>query len=184
MDMFEKDYTIHGIHATYIKYLVNEAKVFERYIDVYMTAAAMGCLYDKRSIENSSTDRARIYADAFSTERDKFMELFRTVILSDASKPWSSEERTNICFRYRDEKIENAVPSITDEEVAIMKEALDLFHSYMLGGVELLFDSFNSPTINIDDAIDYAYKTVFDQHSLIESRQGSIDVGQLLRPEY
>ena len=94
MDMFEKDYTIHGIHATYIKYLVNEAKVFERYIDVYMTAAAMGCLYDKRSTENSSTDRARIYADAFSTERDKCMELFRTVILSDASKPWSSEERT------------------------------------------------------------------------------------------
>ncbi len=182
--MFEKDCTINGIHATYIKYLVNEAKVFERYIDVYMTAVAIGCLYDKRSKENTSTDRARIYADAFSTERDKCIELFRTVILADSSKPWSSEERTNICFRYRDEKIENAVPSITDEEVAIMKEAMELFHAYMLGGVELLYESFYSPTINIDDAIDYAYKTVFDQHSLIESRQGTLDVGQLLRPEY
>ena len=182
--MFEKDCTINGIHATYIKYLVNTAKVFDRYIDVYMTAAAVGCLYGKRSEENSSSDRARIYADAFSTEREKCMELFRTVILADASKPWNAEERTNICFRYRDEKVENAVPSITDEEVTIMKEALDLFHSYVLGGIEMLYDSFNSPTINMDEAIDYAYKTVFDQHSLIESGQGDIDEGQLLRPEY
>ena len=182
--MFEKDYTIHGIHATYIKYLVNEAKAFERYIVVYMTAAALGCLHDKRSNENASTDRARIYADAFSTERDKCMELFRTIILADSSKPWSAEERTNICFRYRDEKDDKAIPSITDDEIATMKEAIDLFHSYMLGGVELLYDSFYSPTINSDDAIDYAYKTVFDQHSLIESRQGDLDVGQLLRPEY
>lgn len=182
--MFEKDYTIYGKHATYIKYLVNEAKVFERYIDVYMTAAAMGCLYDKRGSESSSTDRARIYADAFSTEREKCMELFRTVILADISKPWSEEERTNICFRYRDEKIQNAVPTITEEEISVMKEAMDLFNSYMLGGVELLYDSFYNPTMNDDDAIDYAYKTVFDQHSLIESKQGDLDVGQLLRPEY
>lgn len=182
--MFESDYSIHGIHATYIKYLVNEAKAFERYIDVYMAAAAIGCLYDKRSSENSSTDRARIYADAFSTEREKCLELFRTIILADASKQWSAEERTNICFRYRDEKAENAVPSTTDDEVAIMKEAMELFNSYVLGGVELLYESFYSATINIDDAIDYAYKTVFDQHSLIESRNGDLDVGQLLRPEY
>ena len=182
--MFEKDYTIRGIHATYIKYLVNTAKVFERYIDVYMTAAAVGCLNDKRSVETDSTDRARIYADAFSTERDKCTELFRTVILADGSRSWNAEERINICFRYRDEKVENAIPSVTDEEVSIMKEALDLFHSYMLGGVELLYEMFFSPTINMDDAIDYAYKTVFDQNSLIESRQGNFDEEQLFRPEY
>ena len=182
--MFESDYTIHGIHATYIKYLVNEAKAFKRYIDVYMVAAAIGCLYNKKSMENSSTDRARIYADAFSTEREKCMELFRTVILADTSKSWSPEERTNICFRYRDEKVENAIPSVTDEEIDIMKEAMNLFGSYVLGGIELLYESFYSATINEDDSIDYAYKTVFDQHSLIESRRGDLDIGQLLRPEY
>lgn len=182
--MFENDYAIHGIHATYIKYLVNDAKVFKRYIDVYMSAAAIGCLYDKRSTENSSTDRARIYADAFNTEREKCIELFRTIILADASKPWSVEERINICFKYRDENLNNAVPIITDEEIVIMKEAMDLFNSYVLGGIELLYDTFYSATINLDDAIDYAYKTVFDQHSLIESRYGNLDVGQLLRPEY
>ena len=182
--MFERDYTICGRHATYIKYLVNDAKVFERYIDVYMTAAAIGCLYDKIGSEMPSNDRARIYADAFSTEREKCMELFRTVILADRSKTWNHEERINICFRYRDEKMENTVPSITDEELSIMKEAMELFNSYVLGGIELLYDSFYSPTINEDDAIDFAYKMVFDQYSLIESQQGDLDVGQLFRPEY
>ena len=43
--MFEGDYTINGKHATYIKYLVNDVKAFDRYIDVYMTGAALGAGY-------------------------------------------------------------------------------------------------------------------------------------------
>ncbi len=182
--MFEHDYTITGIHASYLKYLVNDAKVFERYIDVYMTAAAIGCLYQKRDTLEKSADRARIYADAFITERDKCVELFRTIVLADTSKPWSVEERTNICFKYRDELDEKVLPKITQEEVDVMKEAMDLFNSYVLGGIRFLYDSFYSASINEDDAVDYAYKTVFDQYTLIESRNGEIDDAQLLRPEY
>lgn len=100
--MFEGDYTIYGKHATYIKYLVNDAKAFKRYIDVYMAGAALGALYERRAEQSDSTDRARIYSDAFNTEHVKCNELFRTVILADTTKSWSPEERANICFRYRD----------------------------------------------------------------------------------
>ena len=99
--MFEGDYTIYGKHATYMKYL-KEAKVFNRYIDVYMAGAVLGALYEKRAKQTDSSDRARIYADAFDTEHVRCNEIFKTVILSDTSKPWSAEERANICFRYRD----------------------------------------------------------------------------------
>ena len=50
--MFENDYTINGKHATYLKFLAKKnarddqspdnptaARLFERYIDVYMNAA-------------------------------------------------------------------------------------------------------------------------------------------------
>ena len=67
--MFEGDYTIYGKHATYIKYLVNDAKAFKRYIDVYMAGAALGALYERRAEQSDSTDRARIYSDAFNTDR-------------------------------------------------------------------------------------------------------------------
>lgn len=182
--MFEGDYAIYGKHATYIKYLVNDVKAFKRYIDVYMAAAALGVLYERRAEQSDSTDRARIYSDAFNTEHVTCNELFKTVILSDATKSWSPEERANICFRYRDRMDENAVPPVSQEEVDIMKEALALFNSYVLGGIEILYDSFSSSaTIGIDETVDYAYKTIFDQHSLIESRDGRDD-DQLLRPEY
>lgn len=89
--MFESDYTIYGKHATYIKYLVNEAKAFKRYIDVYMAGAAIGALYERQAEQTDSTDRARIYSDAFNTEHVKCNELFRTVVLADTTKPWSVE---------------------------------------------------------------------------------------------
>ena len=53
--MFEGDYTIYGKHATYIKYLVNDAKAFKRYIDVYMAGAALGALYERRAEQSDST---------------------------------------------------------------------------------------------------------------------------------
>lgn len=178
-------YTIYGKHATYIKYLVNDAKAFKRYIDVYMAGAALGALYERRAEQSDSTDRARIYSDAFNTEHVKCNELFRTVILADTTKSWSPEERANICFRYRDKMDENAVPPVTQEEVDIMREALALFNAYVLGGIEILYDSFSSSaTISMDETVDYAYKTIFDQHSLIESRSDGDDDDQLLRPEY
>lgn len=183
--MFDSDYEIYGNHATQLKYLVNDVKAFDRYIDVYLAAAAVGVLYDRRSQRTSSTDRARIYADAFNTDRLKCNELFRTVILSEESKDWSTEDRLNICFRYRDKMDEKAIPPTTTEEVQMMHEAMDLFNSYVLGGIEILYDSFSTSTsIGQDEAVDYAYKTIFDQHSLIESQSDKMDDKELFEPEY
>lgn len=56
--MFENDYTINGKHATYLKFLAAKnsgakdadetsptaARIFERYIDVYMNAAIGGAI--------------------------------------------------------------------------------------------------------------------------------------------
>lgn len=182
--MFESDYTIYGKHATYIKYLVNDAKAFKRYIDVYMAGAALGLLYERKGEQSDSADRARIYADAFNTEHVKCNELFRLVVLSDTSEAWTPEERVNICFRYRDKLDPDAVLATSEEEVATMQNATSLFNAYVLGGIEILYDSFStSSTIDTDETVDYAYKCIFDQHSRIESENPDDDE-QLLRPEY
>lgn len=62
--MFENDYTINGKHATYLKFLAKKnsrddqspdnptaARLFERYIDVYMNAAVLGCFTAERRSE-------------------------------------------------------------------------------------------------------------------------------------
>lgn len=183
--MFESDYEINGTHATQLKYLVNDAKAFDRYIDVYMAAAAVGCLYGRKSQKTSSTDRARIYADAFNTERIKCNELFKTVILSDKSYNWTQEDKLNICFRFRDKLDEKAIPPVSQDEVETMQEALELFNSYVYGGIEILYDNFSTTaSIGQDEAVDYAYKTIFDQRSLIDIEANKQDDSQLFTPEY
>ena len=42
--LFENDLTITGKHATHLKFLVNDARLFDDYIDVYMNAAVFGYL--------------------------------------------------------------------------------------------------------------------------------------------
>ena len=67
--MFENDYTINGKHATYLKFLAKKnarddqgpdnpaaARLFERYIDVYMNAAVFGLLYNRTAKRDTSSD--------------------------------------------------------------------------------------------------------------------------------
>ena len=75
--MFERDYMVTGKHATYLKFLavknsqqedddetesVNSARLFERYIDVYMNAVVWGLLYSRiAERDTTSKSKARIY---------------------------------------------------------------------------------------------------------------------------
>lgn len=182
--MFDHDYEISGIHATYLKSLF-ELKLFERYIDVYMTAAVVGALNKRKKtiVDNTSKDRARIYADAFCTEHVKCEQIFRTIVLSDKSMNWSQDDKINICFRYRDIKDDNAVIPITDEEIKKMQEALSLFNDYVYGGLELLFETFGDKSDPID-LINTIYKTIYDHKTFIESMEDVDGRENLFQPEY
>ena len=72
--MFENDYTINGKHATYLKFLAKKnarddqspdnptaARLFERYIDVYMNAAVFGLLYNRTAKRDNSSTTAPEY---------------------------------------------------------------------------------------------------------------------------
>ena len=136
--MFENDYTITGKHATYLKYMAaknakddenaatSSAKLFERYIDVYMNAAIWGLLYSRTAPkDNSSDDRARIYADAFANERDNCVFLYRMVMLLDKSLDIESEERINRAFRY----------DTQPEKAEAFRQNMDLFYGYVRGAL-------------------------------------------------
>lgn len=146
--MFENDYTINGKHATYIKFLVNDTKLFDRYIDVYMNGAIFGLLYNRHgSKDNSSQDRARIYADAFATCREECIFLYRLTMLLDEDTIISTEQRIDRTFR--DDADENKVEKLTKN--------LELFHSYILGGIEILYEKYSEGCATQDDYISRAY---------------------------
>jgi len=154
--MFESDYTINGIHATYLKYLY-EAKIFKRYIDVYMNAAIIGFLYGRLGKkDNSSQDRARIYADAFATERLKCDFIYRLIMLldeGDESTELSVSQRLDRAFRYdslsKDDSSQNS-----------HSQNMDRFNSYVLGGIEVLYEKFTSGITSRDDYINRIFDVV------------------------
>lgn len=153
--MFENDVTITGKHATFLKYLVKDAGLFERYIDVYMNAAVWGVLHERRAKPDSSDDRARIYADAFANERDNCVFLYRMVMLLDKSVDIPAVERVDRAFRYDTQ--ENR-----QEE---FRQNMNLFHDYVRGGVEVMYEQLTDGCTTQEDYLVRAYEvmTTFKQ---------------------
>lgn len=160
--MFENDYAIYGKHATYLKFLTKKnpreddidnpkaARIFERYIDVYMNAAIFGLLYNRTAERDDGNDRARIYADAFATERDNCVFLYRLVLLLDSKTELSAEERVNRAFRYDSQQ----------DKAEEYKKCLELFHSYVRGGIEVLYEQFTDGCATTDDYLSRIYEVM------------------------
>lgn len=145
--LFENDVTITGKHATHLKFLVNEAKLYNDYIDVYMNAAVFGYMYSrKEERDNDSSDRARIYADAFSNHRTECVFLYRMITLLDEGNI-PTEERLDRAFRY------DANPDKEED----LQQCIDTFNAYVRGGIEYMYTLFTSGCTSRDDYIRAAY---------------------------
>ena len=161
--IFETDYTINGTHATELKFLAkknsrddtepdnpNSAKIFERYIDVYMNAAVFGIYYRRKAKTETSNDRARIYADAFIRERDNCIFLYRLAMLLDDSEIITSTERIDRAFRY------DSLPEKADE----VKKNLELFHDYVRGGIDIMYEKFTENCYNREDYLEKTFSVM------------------------
>jgi len=155
--MFENDYTLVGKHATYVKYLASEVKIngstlFERYIDVYMNAAVFGLLYNRTAQRDSSNDRARIYADAFATCRNDCTFLYRLVMLLEQTTSVSPDERIDRAFRH----------DADDKAKDKLEANMSLFHSYILGGIEVLYEKYTDGCTTQEDYMERIYSLMRD----------------------
>lgn len=182
--MFENDYTITGKHATYLKYMAaknakddenaatSSARLFERYIDVYMNAAIWGLLYSRTAPkDNSSDDRARIYADAFANERDNCVFLYRMVMLLDKSVDIESEERINRAFRY----------DTQPEKAEAFRQNMDVFHDYVRGGIELMYEQFTDGCSTREDYLNKVFEVMTTFKKEIEGFSYEDELAQLIR---
>lgn len=182
--MFENDYTINGKHATYLKYLAvknakdddsdsaSSARLFERYIDVYMNAAVWGLLYSRTADkDNTSEDRARIYADAFANERENCIFLYRMVMLLDKTAELSPEERVDRAFRY------DTLPEKADD----FKQNMELFNAYVRGGIELMYEQFTDGCTTRDDYLSKVYEIMSTFKREIEGISYEEELSKLIK---
>ncbi|KJR47500.1 hypothetical protein UF75_2078 [Desulfosporosinus sp. I2] len=146
--MFDKDYNLKGKHATYTKFLKDTAKVFDRYMDVYMIGAVLGFLNGKQEPEdNSNKDDAEIPLSVFYKEKMKCEFIYRMIMLLDETSNLTLEQRTDRAFR-----------EDTNEQAMIKN--MDLFNSYVRGGIEYLYEKFSEDCVTEDDYLNKVYEFV------------------------
>lgn len=157
--MFEGDYTMYGKHARYTIELVKNYKIFERYIDVYMLGAIIG-YSNGLSVEkdNDNTYRARIYADAFSNENANCTFIYRLIMLLDDASLNDIDKRIERAFRDDSEK----------ENEKKMEENMNIFNSYVRGGIEILYENIINNKTSLEEFVDNIYKFVKISNDVIK----------------
>lgn len=145
--MFDRDFDLKGKHAQITKHLVNTGGVFRRYIDVYMVGAIVGFIHNRKAERDISiAEDATIFAAAFNTERMRLEFFYQLIMLLDESTGLGENQRIDRAFR------------VTDANPESLKENMDLFHSYVYGGIEVLFEKMAKGCTTIDDYIDQIYE--------------------------
>lgn len=183
--MFENDYTLTGKHAKYMKFLASKiqdgeqelvpqstARIFDRYIDVYMNAVVWGLLYRRRAEKDTeSKDRARVYADAFANERQNCELLYRMVMLLDDTTDVTTEQRIDRAFRY---------PSDPEKEKEV-QDCMELFNSYARGGIELMFEKFTDGCTTREDYLNKTFEVLKTFKKEIEGISYEEEIRKLIK---
>lgn len=145
--MFEKNYRLLGKHATYAKFLKDDAKIFDTIIGAYINGAIFGLLYNRTApIDRESSDDANIMSEQFNTHNDKCRFVYRLVMLLDEKSSLTPQRRIDRAFR-------DDAETEKENYEEIMKENMEVFHSYVRGGIEQLYEDFVTGCTSSDDYI-------------------------------
>ena len=131
--MFSKEYTFKGSHAERVKALTakfgkGDLQLFKRNLDVYMIAPLVGFCYQRRANPDGTpnAETTKIFPEQLINEKDALWFVYRLIMLLDKKHEESFEERVNKAFRNY-----GRAEAEADEL---------LFDSYVLGGVDLLYE--------------------------------------------
>ena len=151
--MFSCYIFVSGKYASWLKFLSEKtekndksekvAGVFKRDIDVYLTAAVIGLNFGLRREADNNSDKAKIHVDTVLKEQNNLMFIFRIAMLVDNSTGLNADEKINRAFKSPD-----------------TPENIELFNSYVRGGIEWLYEQFTEGTTTKDDYLAKVYEIV------------------------
>ena len=137
-----------------------------------MNAAVFGLLYNRTAKrDTSSDDRARVYADAFANERENCIFLYRMVMLLDKTTELTPEVRIDRAFRY------DTQPEKAEE----FKQNMELFHDYVRGGSEVMYEQFIDGCQTQDDYLSKTYEVMTTFKQELEGISYADELKQLIR---
>ena len=177
--MFDKEYDILGKHALYVKQLasdkdsdikINNQTLFNRYLDVYLNGAIFGLLYNRTAERETSKEQANIPASAFNTSRNDCVFIYRLVMLLEQSTNATPDERIDRAFRH----------DADDKNKIELEKNMALFHSHVLGGIEILYEKYTDGCTTGDDYIERIFNLMNDFRDEIQGISYEEKLSQLI----
>jgi hypothetical protein len=131
--LFQKEYSFRGTHAQRVqaltaKFGTKNSQFFNRNLDVYMIAPLVGFCYQRRANPDLTPngETTKIFPEQLIKESQTLWFIYRLILLLDKKYEKDFETRVNKAFR------DYGKPEAEADEL--------LFDSYVLGGVDLLFE--------------------------------------------
>lgn len=150
--MFDKQYRFTGSHAERVNALTAvfdeaaKAKLFERNVDVYINAPIVGFLHKRKATKNSNGAIAdqNVFPEQMRDNAELLKYIFRLILILDAEHEPNEEKRMDKAFKH-----------FGDDEVD-----LALFDSYVLGGVDVLYEKLIEGVTNPAEYVNRMYDFV------------------------
>lgn len=157
MPIFDKTIVLTGKHAYYAE-MLKEKGFFNRILDVYINAPLVGLTYNRKSEKDTSPEYKdidkKIFMEQISKEISVLEFVYRLTLLLDKQHEIELEERINRAFK------DDAHDDISTKH----EENLALFNSYVLGGIEILYEKIITQGGTTMDYIRNAYEFMKEQN--------------------
>lgn len=170
--LFGKNIIIYGKHAKYMKALANKFGTeqnqgfFKRNLDVYIAAPIIGKLFNRKAdVDKTIDEDTKIFLEQVNESIEELRMNYRIIMMLEDRDSVDLEERINRAFRYdkNDEKREYG-----DK----------VFSSYVLGGIEVLYEKLIGNETNTDRLVENAFEFIED---LKDTYADTYDVNELIK---
>ncbi|MCR4566939.1 MAG: hypothetical protein K5769_02740 [Pseudobutyrivibrio sp.] len=143
--MFDKVYVFRGKHATMVETLTNKLSdqigmgFFKTNYDVYRVAPIIGYIYRRTAEPDKADNTTKIFYDKLANEKDDLIFNYRTLMML-LNNDMTEDEKLDVAFRL-------------DEKNEERKVYDDLYDSYVLGGVEEMYEQIIGDGKSVDEYI-------------------------------
>lgn len=154
--MYTKEIILTGKHAFFVKELVNNYKLFPRYIDVYLVAPLVGYIHGNREEKDDNSphvnDTASIFLEQINRERERLKTNYRLIMLLNNDGVTSTEEQIERAFK----------DDSNETKIERHHQNKKIFESYVRAGISTLFEVLVENGTEQDDYIKNAYDYIKD----------------------
>lgn len=157
MPIFDKTIVLTGKHAYYAD-MLKERGFFNRILDVYVNAPLVGLTYNRKAQKDTSPEYKdidkKVFMETITKETSSLEFVYRLTLLLDQQQEVNLEERVNRAFR------DDAHDEIREKH----EENMNNFNSYVLGGIEVLYEKIIAQGGTNMDFIRNAYDFMKEQN--------------------